>query len=300
LVHKGRYDYSLIEYVNYSTPVTIVCRIHGPFSQTPSNHLRGKGCRKCARNEPRSIEELIQELVQIHGGRYQYDPATFTKKGKIRVICPQHGPFTVRYSKHRKGAGCPNCTGNYQHNAKHHFERRARDVHGDKYAYGEYRGAAQKMEIVCPAHGFFFQTPASHLQGHGCPQCANDRKRLLAKGGYSEDFFILHPEMKQHSATFYVVEFVRSGECFLKVGVTRTSVKARFKSGYREYQIRSIWELKVTLFAAFTMEQAVLGEFRPKFQQFPKRPRFTGRTECLSVSCLNAILTFLGCQAKAA
>lgn len=51
----------------------------------------------------------------------------------------------------------------------------ARKVHGDKYEYGEYLGYNTKMRIVCPIHGEFFQTPHSHLHGHGCRKCFDER-----------------------------------------------------------------------------------------------------------------------------
>ena len=35
-VHGDRYDYSLVEYVNANTKVTIICLVHGGFEQTPS------------------------------------------------------------------------------------------------------------------------------------------------------------------------------------------------------------------------------------------------------------------------
>ena len=47
-IHKGKYDYSLVEYINNSTNVEIICPENGSFLQTPANHLYGKGCPKCA------------------------------------------------------------------------------------------------------------------------------------------------------------------------------------------------------------------------------------------------------------
>lgn len=46
-VHSDKYLYRNIEYVNYTTPVTIICKDHGEFTQTPSSHLRGSGCLQC-------------------------------------------------------------------------------------------------------------------------------------------------------------------------------------------------------------------------------------------------------------
>lgn len=42
LVHKNKYDYSLVKYINDSTNVKIICSVHGVFEQTPNNHLVGK------------------------------------------------------------------------------------------------------------------------------------------------------------------------------------------------------------------------------------------------------------------
>lgn len=46
-VHGDRYDYSLVEYKNAQTKLSIVCKKHGVFQQVPDSHLRGHGCRKC-------------------------------------------------------------------------------------------------------------------------------------------------------------------------------------------------------------------------------------------------------------
>ena len=46
-VHKNRYDYSKVEYINTNTEVTIICPEHGEFKQTPYLHSRGHGCPIC-------------------------------------------------------------------------------------------------------------------------------------------------------------------------------------------------------------------------------------------------------------
>lgn len=53
------------------------------------------------------------------------------------------------------------------------FIEKAVSVHGDEYDYSkvEYKNSKTKVCIVCPEHGEFFQTPAKHLSGQGCPKC---------------------------------------------------------------------------------------------------------------------------------
>lgn len=49
-IHANRYDYSNTTYgKNCDTRLTVVCREHGEFLISPSNHLEGKGCPSCAK-----------------------------------------------------------------------------------------------------------------------------------------------------------------------------------------------------------------------------------------------------------
>ena len=47
-VHDGKYDYSKYDYVNSETASTIICPIHGEFTQRAKSHLTGSGCQSCA------------------------------------------------------------------------------------------------------------------------------------------------------------------------------------------------------------------------------------------------------------
>lgn len=47
-VHGDKYDYSKVEYVNNKTKVTIICPVHGGFTQRPDMHtIKGNGCKLC-------------------------------------------------------------------------------------------------------------------------------------------------------------------------------------------------------------------------------------------------------------
>lgn len=47
-IHGDKYDYSKVRYAEATKNVTIVCKNHGPFQQTPRAHLVGKGCNNCS------------------------------------------------------------------------------------------------------------------------------------------------------------------------------------------------------------------------------------------------------------
>jgi len=59
------------------------------------------------------------------------------------------------------------------------FIEKSQKIHGIFYDYSqvEYDGANKKVEIICPTHGSFQQTPSMHTQGNGCPNCYNDSRR---------------------------------------------------------------------------------------------------------------------------
>lgn len=59
-IHKNKYDYSKVQYINTDTKVTIICPKHGEFSQTPHAHLNGQGCPKCYRS---IMEEKVHDIL---------------------------------------------------------------------------------------------------------------------------------------------------------------------------------------------------------------------------------------------
>ena len=72
------------------------------------------------------------------------------------------------------------------------FISRAKLIHGDKYDYSKvnYISAKTKICIICPVHGEFWQEPAVHLSGCGCPICNESKLELiiqkLLKSNYIE------------------------------------------------------------------------------------------------------------------
>ncbi|HEX7413193.1 MAG TPA: hypothetical protein VF411_04030 [Bacteroidia bacterium] len=62
LVHGDRYDYSKIQHIYSSDKVTIICKTHGEFKQTPHSHLKGKGCSDCSGNKQKTTEDFINYL----------------------------------------------------------------------------------------------------------------------------------------------------------------------------------------------------------------------------------------------
>ncbi len=120
-----------------------------------------------------TTEEFIQKAQRVHGDRYDYSKAEYKgNKEEICIICPKHGEFWQKAKNHLSGYGCSICSGRKKMRTVD-FINRANSVHQNKYDYSkaEYKGNTEKICIICPEHGEFWQRASSHLKGIGCPQC---------------------------------------------------------------------------------------------------------------------------------
>ena len=119
-IHNNKYDYSLVEYINYDTKVDIICKTHGTFQQTPNKHLSGKGCLKCGylivRNSKYPISsveyqnDVISRVNNIHNNKYDYSLVKYINcKTRVDIICNIHGIFKQSMNSHLSGKGCPLC-----------------------------------------------------------------------------------------------------------------------------------------------------------------------------------------------
>ena len=112
----------------------------------------------------KSIQQFIEESNKIHSNKYNYDKSTYTtNKTKLVITCPDHGDFLISPSNHLKGHGCKHCI--IRHSPISYskdFEQLARKIHGEKYNYSfsNCKKGQDKVKIICPIHGSFFQKPS--------------------------------------------------------------------------------------------------------------------------------------------
>ena len=92
-IHRNKYNYSRVEYIDNRTKIIIICFVHGEFEQVPKSHLKGSGCSTCGiieRSKKRSSnsEQFIKKAKQIHGDRYDYGKVEYkNSKSKFCIIC---------------------------------------------------------------------------------------------------------------------------------------------------------------------------------------------------------------------
>ena len=171
--HKDIYDYSLVDYVNASTSVEIICKKHGIFNQLPKKHVSGSGCQKCGGSEKSTTEDFISKSNIVHHNRYDYSLVVYNgNKYKVDILCEVHGVFRQSPSNHLKGIGCSKCSGKHKPNNIEFIEK-SNKIHNNLYKYDKvnYINCKTEVDIECSNHGIFRQTPNSHLRGRGCQKC---------------------------------------------------------------------------------------------------------------------------------
>lgn len=186
-LEKYSYD-SLPAEFNIRDELTIECNIHGPFHQKALTHLYQSGCPACGRlsseqNRTLTTDEFILRSKAKFGYKFQYPETVYTGKyGTLKLICDLHGAFETTPAQHfRYKHGCPKCVTHVPRLiARAKMLELAKKRHGGKYDYNRINSINifDKVEIVCPKHGSFWQKLFNHAEmGSGCPRCAieNDR-----------------------------------------------------------------------------------------------------------------------------
>lgn len=83
LIHKNKYDYSLVDYVQNKTKIKIICKKHGEFEQVPNTHLSGHGCPKCKQSRG---EIKIEQFFLNNNITYIYQKSFDDCKYKRKLI----------------------------------------------------------------------------------------------------------------------------------------------------------------------------------------------------------------------
>ena len=180
-IHNGKYDYSLVNYINAKTKVKIICQKHGVFQQTPDTHSRGSGCPECGGSKKLTNYEFIKKVEKIHKHKYDYSLVEYKNNNtKVKIICQNHGVFEQTPSEHLR-YGCWQCGVISRSNKKKlnndDFIKKANKIHDNYFDYSKaiYNGHRNKLIIICPKHGEFNQKANAHLNGQGCPSCKKSK-----------------------------------------------------------------------------------------------------------------------------
>ncbi len=233
-IHGDTYSYDNAIYKGAHKKVTITCKTHGDFLQTPNGHTNdGYGCQKCSSIEMgkhrRSSSTYFQNRANLrHNFQYDYSKVIYiTAHKKVEIICKEHGSFWQTPDSHISNHGCPKCGGLKIASARSIKQEevisRLVKVHEGRYNYKnvEYNGYYKEIEIICKEHGSFWQKPDIHLRGAGCPKCAQ----------YGFD-------NKAPAILYYILDLITN---LYKIGITNKKVLERFPSKKYKERIKIIY-----------------------------------------------------------
>lgn len=129
--------------------------------------------KKYPKSEIKIIELLANRRVKVEDkyGIYIYNMDTILLHGVTSIKCAE--------------------------NKTEIFINKSIEVHGNKYNYSlsEYKGALNKLTIICKKHGIFEQFASSHLNGAGCKKCGRikrDRSCTKSVDSYIERLNKIH------------------------------------------------------------------------------------------------------------
>jgi len=164
-----------------------------------------------------------------------------------------------------------------------YFAAMAKELHGDKYNYDNvsYIGYEDKVEIICPIHGSFFQKPHIHLDKSGCPACGRKIQSNTTINGniFSLSTWISVAEKSKNFNKYkvYIVRLFNDDEDFIKIGRTFTKTSKRFYDIPYNFEVIKNWVF-------YNADQAfdVENEIKRKYKKYRYKPlkKFDGSCEC--------------------
>lgn len=227
-VHNGFYDYSKTRYVGAYAFVIVICPDHGEFKIKARYHTDFK--RKCPgcstnKNKPYTTETFKLAANEVHYQKYDYTLVEYIRSlDKVCIICPDHGEFYQTPSDHLSGRGCNECKKDGVslrfRSTTEKFIKKAEIKHKKKYDYSKvtYVSSDIKVEIVCPDHGSFYQTPSAHLYKNGCPRCkgvANSKRCKFTDEKFQELAREVHGDTYTYSGDYVDMLTLIDIECEL-------------------------------------------------------------------------------------
>jgi hypothetical protein len=192
-IHRDKYDYSKVVYINTKTKVVIDCNIHGEFQQTPKAHLKGNGgcqeCRKILISEIMKItnEEFDLFLVENNLKIKRIDDYsdTETKINFLCLVCNNMWKTAPHYIK--DGGGCVECWKNKKLAISQSLKSSNEDI--DKFLIdndikikriGEYTLSNIKLDLECLiCHHIWGSRPNDIKRGKGCPLCLLKNEKII-------------------------------------------------------------------------------------------------------------------------
>lgn len=232
-IHGTKYDYSKTVYKDRHSKVTIICKIHGEFSQEAKSHTNGSGCRECGlikqgKNRKLTTEDFINRMIKTYGeNKFDFTLTEYINTTKcVKAKCIKHDYIITKTPTSFFDKYMHPCIKCHRENLPlveikntEEFIKEAIKVHGEnRYNYDKviYQKKTGKVIIICnECDNEFEQRIINHLNCEGCYNCA--RKNIIKKNTSNTETFIekaikIHGDLYDYS----FVEYTTS-DCIIKI-----------------------------------------------------------------------------------
>ena len=264
-IHGHDYDYSLVDYVDKTKPVEIICRKHGAFWQAPYQHYIGKGCLKCTYE--RYADDYTEDLTGRRFGKVKVleraEPTqSQTTRGSywlVKCACGSE-PYIIHQGSLKQRNYRVSCTRCSRYAS---WREREPAPLGESFSrlkilreWGRNKYGQRKVMCVCVCGSstiqLLHQVTSGRIQGCGCMQSGDSVARFLSE-----------PERADSNCYLYLANV--DGK-YLKPGISSDPVNRARVSGGRYFSYYFISD-RLTRCEAWSLEQRLLRETLDAYPQ---------------------------------
>ncbi len=239
----------------------------------------------------KSLDSFVREANKKFASKFDYSQSIYLGASKpINIICPNHGVYTTTPTTHlSKKHGCKKCAIEImaqlqKDKTKKNFLEYCKSKNEYDFSLVKFDLITEKIDIICREHGIFSITVDHFLRGSGCKKCADKIKT----GGYSNKWFSYNEARKELPGILYVLEMYNESEKFIKLGITKNSVKQRYYGN--KYQYKILATFYDSLYNCFLIERSLKTQFR-KYRYENKH--LFGLTESFSLNQKDNIMAYI-------
>jgi len=280
------YDFSLLEYVNTKTPVTLIHKEFGVVTVRP-DALLDKAIyvhRNKKKTKSTDKETFIKEAIKVYGEKDDYeDTNIISSKYNIDIRCKKHDiTFNKNIQTYLSGWGCPECSAeNYRELRaipNEEYYRRVNEKHNNKYTYtNDYTTLKGAVTFICEEHGKQRKNAGSHLNGYGCKKCYIEpiKTNKRTKEGYCK-------LANGRTTILYIIKCFNEKEEFYKIGKTFRKIKQRYIKSNMPYNIEVIYKYENSSDFIWDLEE----KLHKKYKEYNYKPRewFAGYSEAYELN----------------
>lgn len=181
----------LSDYIGANNKVVLKCTNCGYQWETTARSVAQSkhGCPQCGVEKSfreKSIQNFKEKLKKTDFEYIDY-VGKINNIHIVKVRCKTCGYIRTTNMNNVLRFGCNKCAQKRMPQCipktTEEFIKKAREIHGNKYDYSKvnYIQNKEKVCIICPEHGEFWQTPNKHLYcQRGCPTCSGSSLEKIA------------------------------------------------------------------------------------------------------------------------